>query len=224
MANRSKTTTPWRCGNVQRLAEERWERLEKFVRRGGGLVVFGGDLVSADNYNRFAFREGNGVLPGRIDAAGAGDDTAVGFASDALAHELVSEFRDRPTVVCSSRASNGIYRSNWTSAVRTSCCVTRDGEPAIVASTLDRGRVVLFTTTANMDWSNLPAKGDYVSLMLNTFAHVAPRARRPRNIPGRRFDRRTVDPGGGRRCRFTSAPRTGSPQRGGSYPSTTYWR
>lgn len=42
---------------------------------------------------------------------------------------------------------------------------TRSADPAITVHTLGRGRVVFVSTTANADWTSLPAKPTYVSLM-----------------------------------------------------------
>ena len=44
-------------------------------------------------------------------------------------------------------------------------------QPAMLAADYHKGRVVVFTTTANMAWTNLPRKGDFVPLMVHTVAH-----------------------------------------------------
>ncbi len=45
-----------------------------------------------------------------------------------------------------------------------------------------RGRVLICTTTANMDWTNLPAKGDFVPLVLSAVAYLSPPHGVHRNI------------------------------------------
>ena len=57
-----------------------------------------------------------------------------------------------------------------------------NGDPALVAAGHERGSILLFTTTANMDWTNLPAKGDYVSLVFNAMAFLSRRHGGHRNI------------------------------------------
>ena len=52
--------------NVQDLPARHWESLHRFVQSGGGLLVFGGNLVLADNYNRYGYADGKCVLPARI--------------------------------------------------------------------------------------------------------------------------------------------------------------
>ena len=39
--------------------------LDDFLKQGGGVVVFGGDQVVAENYNRLLYDDGNGLLAGR---------------------------------------------------------------------------------------------------------------------------------------------------------------
>jgi len=52
--------------NVYRISEPLVESLERFVRRGGGLLIFLGDQVDADEYNVALHRSGEGLLPARL--------------------------------------------------------------------------------------------------------------------------------------------------------------
>ena len=52
--------------NVYRVSTSAVESLERFVRAGGGLMVFLGDQVDAQSYNAELFREGSGVLPAEL--------------------------------------------------------------------------------------------------------------------------------------------------------------
>ena len=42
--------------------------LDDFLKQGGGVVVFGGDQVIPDNYNRLLYADGKGLLPAAIGA------------------------------------------------------------------------------------------------------------------------------------------------------------
>jgi hypothetical protein len=60
-----------------------------------------------------------------------------------------------------------------------------DGSPALVERSVDRGRVLLWTSSISMAWNNLPAKPDFVPLMLNAVGSLAPRPHLWRNAaPG----------------------------------------
>ncbi len=52
--------------NVYRVSDLGVESLERFVRRGGGLLLFLGDQVDADLYNTALYRNGEGLLPAEL--------------------------------------------------------------------------------------------------------------------------------------------------------------
>lgn len=171
--------------NVRRLSEAAWRRLEGFVDRGGGLFVFAGDLVSVDHYNRLGYRAGEGLLPGRLARSTVDpSERAQGLtiAPSRLDHPVVRAFADHP--------ESGLFLARVDRYLPIEPDPQRaevllrysDDAPALVASAYGKGRVLLCTTTANMDWTNLPAKGDYVSLMLSAMAHLAPRHGGHRNV------------------------------------------
>ena len=171
--------------NVSRLPGELWKQLESFVARGGGLLVFGGDLVSVDNYNQFAYAGGDGLLPGRIARpvlVPSQDATFFGFKVSDAVHSIVADFADHPeSGLFSSRVERYVPIELDPHRAEVVLSYTND-EPALLASTFGKGRVLLCTTTANMDWNNLAAKGDYVSLMLSAMAFLSPRHGDYRNV------------------------------------------
>jgi hypothetical protein len=171
--------------NVSRLAPEVWVQLAAFVERGGGLLVFGGDLINVEHYNRFGFADGHGVLPVRLHPVQERPEDSppeLHFQADALVHPLVAEF--------AGEADSGLFSARVERYLPVEVPAGRgevvlrytNDAPALVAGSYGRGRVVVCTTTANMDWTNLPGRGDYVSLMLNTVAYLVPRDRARRNV------------------------------------------
>ena len=183
--------------NVPRLSAERWRELRRFTERGGGLLVFLGDLVSRENYNRYGCADGNGVLPGLIERAVDFDRASVaspgsssggspmrhnGFALDDPPHPLVAEFADFPlSGLFAARVDRYLPLTLEPGAADVVLRYTNN-VPAWVAATVGDGRVLVSTTSANMDWNNLPAKGDFVSLMLNAVAFLAPQRGQQRNV------------------------------------------
>ena len=52
--------------NIAQFTEAEVSALDDYLKQGGGVVVFGGDQVVADNYNRLLFADGKGLLPASI--------------------------------------------------------------------------------------------------------------------------------------------------------------
>ena len=49
--------------NVAQFSQPEVTALDDFLKQGGGVVIFGGDQVVADNYNRLLYDDGKGLLP-----------------------------------------------------------------------------------------------------------------------------------------------------------------
>ena len=86
--------------NVGGFNEAEVTALDDFLKQGGGVVVFGGDQVVAENYNRLLFDDGKGLLPAALGAS-VGDaaqedmrvSTSIRWASGTRSSPL---FRARP--------------------------------------------------------------------------------------------------------------------------------
>ena len=52
--------------NVAQFSQAEVTALEDFLKQGGGVVVFGGDQVIAENYNRLLYADGKGLLPAAV--------------------------------------------------------------------------------------------------------------------------------------------------------------
>lgn len=170
--------------NVPRLSEDRWLRIQRYVRQGGGLLLFGGGLVSIDNYNRFAFADGKGLLPCRIGRADndTNEASATVLAHEPFVHPIMVDFADHPDSGLFLAHVNRYHPVEPVEDRGEILVRFADGNPALIASSLGKGRILFCTTTAGMDWNNLAAKGDYVSLMLNVVSHLSTRHGRHRNV------------------------------------------
>lgn len=183
--------------NVHGLAEALWRRLEAFVRGGGGLLVFlgdatGDDMATRDNFNRFGYANGRGLLPAKLGpAVGNAErrDTYVRFWPERFVHPAVAQFAraDRSGLFVKGR----IYRFISVDADPSVATVllryagsdaAHSGEPAVLERSFGAGRTCLVTTTANMAWNNLPARGDFVSLVWGLAGHVAAQENPARNL------------------------------------------
>ncbi|MCH8880640.1 MAG: BatA domain-containing protein [Planctomycetes bacterium] len=167
--------------NVKRLGEDTWQRLEGFVHNGGGLLLFLGDLVDLEHYNSAA----QALLPCRLIEPAfveVSESNFVNFAAGTLAEPLKTDFEGRP--------ESGLFRAHvhqyikMATALDTGRTLIRytSGDPAIAERRIGAGKCVLVSTTANMAWTNLPAKGDFITLVMNLVQHVAPAGAANRNF------------------------------------------
>lgn len=174
--------------NVPRLSKETWQRLTTFVHRGGGVFLFLGDQVSVDNYNRHGYADGSGILPGKLGPAPSAAETPVdvGLEIPSPVHPIVAELAGHP--------ESGLFSARVRRYIPLELDLREgevvlqysNGHTALATSALSKnrsgGRVLLCTTTANLEWTNLPAKGDFVSLVLNSVAYLSPQHGEHRNI------------------------------------------
>jgi hypothetical protein len=82
--------------NVSRLTSEQWTSLERFVTAGGGAFISLGGQVNIENYNRYGFAEGQGILPARLERVQESIQTAtrLGFQLGDNTHAIFSDFAD----------------------------------------------------------------------------------------------------------------------------------
>ena len=162
--------------NVERLPPAELERLEQFVADGGGLAVFPGDAVAVPFYNDVVgadSRPHGGLLPARLgDLVDTGDATeALHLTSVALDHPLLQRFkgplRSALAGVDVTRAYTLTPRTGWVLASLT------DRLPLMVEHSFGRGRVILFATAPQPDWTNLPMRRVFVPLVNRLIGYLA---------------------------------------------------
>jgi hypothetical protein len=158
-------------------------KLEAVLRRGGTVVIGLGPNAAASRarYNAVLYRDGNGVLPGPIGEAVtvSNADQAFHLAADD------EEYRKPPLVPFNSdKARPGLINVPFRTYVRLDtppegrarrimtfarpggpdpkALSTARPDPALVEWTRHRGRVFVFTSAFNEDWSDWPASASYL--------------------------------------------------------------
>lgn len=162
--------------DVDRLQGGRLQELDKFVKAGGGLIVFGGPHCDLDWYNREFFRKGEGLLPAKI----KGLQRA---ANATLPARIQQQRLTHPATVYFNDARGGRLQDaeflTWleldgaeTQGLRPLLQLDR-GSPLMLEKARERGRVILAATTADAEWSNLPLQPFFVPLMQRLVTHLA---------------------------------------------------
>lgn len=164
--------------NVERLSEPAAATLESYVRRGGALIVFPGERLDHAFYNRVLYRDGRGIIPCAFgNPVGDANDRkqAVHITDDLGAHPFLRLFREQKMIRLSSPFFFRYYRLEGIDEQKGGRVVCRfeGGAPALVEGPADRGRAVVFASTADDGWNDMPAWPAYLALMQEVFAQVA---------------------------------------------------
>lgn len=141
--------------------------LEAFVERGGGLLISVGPRVDADSYNAALA----GLLPSlltEVKTRGRGtfERSPVGLAVPPLDRDAFRVFRTGGASVFASVRFGRVMgveprlREDSEVVLRYS-----DALPALLERRVGAGRVLLFTSTLDDDWTDLPLRSIYVPLV-----------------------------------------------------------
>lgn len=171
----------WLC-NVPRPNRQAAERLDQFVRDGGGVVFFLGNQVDIDHYNATLWSDGEGILPTRLDEVrgdidvpqpvhlAAKDDPV--FATNTEDLEYMFE-----QAVGIGRFIATDHRPD--SEARALLRIRdEDGAPLLLQRDIGAGRVYMFTSSADADWNSMPVWPVYVMTCIAMHRNSA----RPQNL------------------------------------------
>jgi hypothetical protein len=152
--------------NVASLSPERVKELEELVRSGVGLMIFAGEQVDPQLYNDRLYKDGNGVLPARLEKIT--DEPVTGL--------VVESLDDSPLAPLSKIDAGALGRivakkfmiaepppATKSDQVRV-LAKWNDSEnhPAVIEKKFGKGRVLLWTVTADRAWSDWPVDPTYV--------------------------------------------------------------
>ncbi len=142
----------------QPAGEER-DALTKWVEQGGLLIRFSGPRMAAAE-------DADGLLPVRI----LGGDRQLGGAlswsepAGLAPFAPNSPFADLP-VPAEVKVNRQVLAEPGAGLPEHTWAALTDGTPLVTQAPLGAGRIVLFHTTANADWSNLPLSGLFVDML-----------------------------------------------------------
>jgi hypothetical protein len=160
--------------DVPRLPGAVAERLERFVRSGGGLLIAPGRSAVDRFYNEWRREDGRPLTPAELTGRIVPDEPAR-IIPDTLDHPALRLAADESR----SDAAEARIRSYWSLAPRQDVPSVRaagrlsTGDPLLVERRLGRGRVVLSALSLGPDDSNLPSLSCYVVALHELTAHLA---------------------------------------------------
>ncbi|MFO7899819.1 MAG: BatA domain-containing protein [Planctomycetota bacterium] len=165
--------------NVGTISRGAWNKVRHFVATGGGLIVFAGDQVTAEAY-AYAGRGEKAFLPCAVGEP-VDPDPYTRLEPGRLRHEILHIFRGgRNGDLASGRFSRYLALRPGEGAE----VVIRftSGDPAMVAGTHSAGRVLVFASTCDTDWTTLPGEAPYPVLVQQSLKYLAGTAQTSRDV------------------------------------------
>lgn len=163
-------------GNVAPSRSAPADRLEAFVRRGGGLILFLGDQTTPEEFDEW-LRPAPGFLPFRPESIKhvAAGEAPFRLTIAAPAHAALADFKGNDRGGLRSALVHHYWRMRLNEDAADAECLLRlsTGDPALLSLDVGAGRVLVWTIGAGLAWSNLPAKPDYLPLTWNLTALAA---------------------------------------------------
>jgi hypothetical protein len=189
--------------NVADFSEAVIGRLEQYLRRGGGLIIFPGGRVNTAFYNDVLFAR-HQLLPASLGAPRGEadqDQKFFTFQDKDYQHPMVALWNDP---AAGTLASARFYRTFPLHMLPASGPqrTQEAGEPEVILKYSDDavavaqrnwglGRVVLFSSTADSAWNDLPVRLPFVPLVHRALGSVVQRQDEGLNLRvGTRFTRR----------------------------------
>jgi hypothetical protein len=155
--------------NVATLPDAFVANLQNFLRRGGGLLVFGGDKLQSENYNQKLAQ----LAPAELREKKTGPE-ANGEKIDKFdaSHPALQIFSD--PILLESLKSSRVWGYTRAGARGKSALISlANGDPLLLEQKIGDGRVIFVTTTADRDWTDLPLKTVYLPLIQSLTQYLA---------------------------------------------------
>jgi len=180
----NRVLSDYRClilVGVSQLQSSLADAVQKFVQAGGTLVLFMGEPVNADNYNSVLLPRG--LVPGRLTRRMSVASDQAGFTFDFKpenVHPYLQAFRNQEksgldtaqiftywqVELNPEAGAERVLNYKPQPGISTGIGeAMREPDAAITTHSLDAGRVVFITTSAGPEWTTLPAKPAYLTLV-----------------------------------------------------------
>ncbi len=198
--------------NVPDFSEATLKSFQSYLRRGGGLMIFPGGLVNAAFYNeqlfkRFSFLPaGLGAPRGQPDQ----DEKFFAFQDKDYQHPIVEIWNDPASGTLSSARFYRAFPLQMAPVATAASAGQKakeerpeeagepqiilkyaDGVPAVMERAWGLGCVVLFSSTADTAWNDLPVRPSFVPLIHRALGSIVQRQDENLNIRvGEKFKRR----------------------------------
>lgn len=161
--------------NAERLQGNRANELDKFVKEGGGALIFAGPECDLNWYDREFFRNGQGLFPVGVKGFGHVTDSEnpARVLMQRFTHPALTYFNDgRGGRLQDAEVKHWLQFELKGEGVKTLLTLDR-GVPLFVEKTRERGRVIACATSASPEWTNLPLQMVFVPLVQRLVTYLS---------------------------------------------------
>ncbi len=164
-----------------------WSRLSKYVAGGGALFLTVGEGVVAEVWNRELHRDGEGLLPARLKQAHYSETLRIQLDLSENKHPLLVDITHPDNAAFfESPILNGYMEIEGLAEERQSRVAATYTDlaksPALIDKRYGKGRVLLLTTTIDIDWGGLPGSLLYAPLLHETVYWLTALGNTDRNL------------------------------------------
>jgi len=158
--------------NIATIPDVFLDKLRSFVQQGGGLLIFAGDRIQAESYNRLA-HSAPPLLPAELRERKLGaESSGEKIEKIDLAHPALQGFSD--AILSESMKSARVWGyARSAGAGGTVLVALGNGDPLLMERRVGAGRVMLMATSADRDWTDLPVKTAYLPFVQALTSYLA---------------------------------------------------
>jgi hypothetical protein len=164
--------------NVADVTQEQSGRLYDFVREGGGLVLFVGNNVKPAVWNSRMRAGQDALLPARlVQASDARFAERKGRPLDPVMadHPVCLPLRSLPADLLSEVRFRRVMEVRADAASRVLMRVAGAGDPVLIEKPIGRGKVLLFTSTADREWNDMVVNPAYPMMLQQLVTYLSAR-------------------------------------------------
>lgn len=156
-------------------------KLEQYVRDGGALWLFMSDRINFYEYNKLLFNKGAGLLPCALKEKTAAEKPDLFHDLETL--EISGEITPQPGIKDATVAYYvGLDLKPGNPSDSRVLYKLSNGAPALVERTFGRGKVLLSTTSAGVQWDYLPARPEFAIYVQEVLRYLVGDPNRPVNL------------------------------------------
>ena len=169
--------------DVAALGAEDRASLAQFIQDGGGVLVFLGGQVNASLYNRDLFESTPSIMPAKVLGARDAPEEKLFLDPNSLSHPALSRFEGAEDVDLNTAEFKRYVALAEPEEGTDTLVMARftNGDPALVEKRFGAGSLIVFASTANVEWNELPFKPVFLPLMQELVAYLAGGADRNRD-------------------------------------------